>query len=88
MDRLAGHKEIFLCRIKIRHEDKEKKHPRMAIMNTNWQLLLSPDSDVPPDVFFVVTTAEHPEAEGKSIGATGSCCPVSAQCSEGCSLDP
>ena len=41
----------------------------MAIMNTNWQLLLSPDSDVPPDVFFVVTTAEHPESEGKSIGA-------------------
>ena len=41
----------------------------MAIMDTNWQLLLSPDSEVPPDVFFVVTTAEHPESEGKSIGA-------------------
>ena len=41
----------------------------MAIIETNWQVFLSPDSEVPPDVFFLVTTAEHPEAEGKSIGA-------------------
>ena len=41
----------------------------MAIMDTNWQALLSPDSDVPPDVFFLVTTDKHLEAEGKYIGA-------------------
>ena len=38
-------------------------------MDTNWQALLSPDSDVPPDVFFLVTTDKHLEAEGKYIGA-------------------
>ena len=38
----------------------------MAIMDTNWQALLSPNSDVPPDVFFLVTTDE---TEGESIGA-------------------
>ena len=38
-------------------------------MDTNWQALLSPDSDVLPDVFFLVATDEHLEAEGKYIGA-------------------
>ena len=42
---------------------------RMAIMDTNWQALLSSNSDVPPDVFFLVTTDEHLETEGESIGA-------------------
>ena len=41
----------------------------MAIMDTNWQTLLSSDSDVQPDVFFLVATDEHLEAEGKYIGA-------------------
>ena len=38
-------------------------------MDTNWQTLLSSDSDVQPDVFFLVATDEHLEAEGKYIGA-------------------
>ena len=38
-------------------------------MDTNWQALLSPNSDVPPDVFFLVTSDEHLETEGESIGA-------------------
>ena len=38
-------------------------------MDTNWQALLSPNSDVPPDVFFLVATDGHLETEGESIGA-------------------
>ena len=43
----------------------------MAIIDTNWQTFLTPDSDVPPDVFFQVISEddEHPETLGKSVGA-------------------
>ena len=40
-------------------------------MDINWQSFLSPDSDVPPDVFFQVISEddENPETLGKPIGA-------------------
>ena len=43
----------------------------MAIMDTNWQTFLSPDSDLPPDIFSLVISEddENPDAAGKSIGA-------------------
>ena len=41
----------------------------MAIMDTNWQTFLSPDSDLPPDVFFLVISEDEENAAGKSIGA-------------------
>ena len=45
----------------------------MAIAKTNWQRFLSADSDLPPDVFFLVKTDEEEEENGgdgdKKFGA-------------------
>ena len=48
------------------HEDRFK----MALQKVNWQSFLSPESDLPPDVFFLVKPEdENAEGSGKSIGA-------------------
>ena len=42
----------------------------MAIMDINWQPFLSPDSDLPPDVFFQVKEVDgEGEGQSKTIGA-------------------
>ena len=43
----------------------------MAIVEANWQTFLSPDSEIPPDVFFLVKTeeAENAESSRKYFGA-------------------
>ena len=42
----------------------------MALQKVNWQSFLSPESDLPPDVFFLVKPEdENAEGSGKSIGA-------------------
>ena len=41
----------------------------MAIMTTDWQSFLSSDSDLPPDVFFLVKEEDDRTGEKKRIGA-------------------
>ena len=43
----------------------------MAILETDWQRFLSPDSEIPPDVFFLVKSehSENGEDRGESIRA-------------------
>ena len=43
----------------------------MAIVEANWHSFLSPDSEIPPDVFFLVVTedAENADSSKKSFGA-------------------
>ena len=40
----------------------------MALLETNWKSFLSPDSDLPPDVFFQVTNYDD-KSSGKTLGA-------------------
>ena len=41
----------------------------MAIVETSWKRLLSPDSEIPPDIFFLVKREEGGNYSGKPIGA-------------------
>ena len=41
----------------------------MAITQTNWEKLLSPDSQIPPDVFFLVKGEDEGNASSEPIGA-------------------
>ena len=43
----------------------------MALQEVNWQIFLSPDCDIPPDVFFLVKPedGDNVDCSGKSIGA-------------------
>ena len=43
----------------------------MALQEVNWQNFLSPDCDIPPDVFFLVKPEDghSMDGSGKSIGA-------------------
>ena len=41
----------------------------MAIINTDWQSFLYPDSEIPPDVFFLVKESDGKDEESKRIGA-------------------
>ena len=41
----------------------------MAIVDTDWKSFLSPNSDLPPDVCFLVRTGEDDESSSKTIRA-------------------
>ena len=41
----------------------------MAIVETSWKKLLSPDSQIPPDVFFLVEGEDDGNAQSEPIGA-------------------
>ena len=41
----------------------------MAIVKTSWQQYLSPDSEIPHDVFFLVKSEDGGKDSGKRIGA-------------------
>ena len=41
----------------------------MSIAETDWQSKLSPDSDLPPDVFFLVHGVNECDVDVKKIGA-------------------
>ena len=46
----------------------QQKDQKMSAAETNWQSFLAPDSDLPPDVFFLVNDEEN-RGESPTIGA-------------------
>ena len=40
----------------------------MAIVNTNWKAVLTPDSDLPPDVFFRLRSEDENIERGDNSG--------------------